>query len=485
MPFWRRQKKDSRTGLGEEAYGLKREIGVWGSFSMGYADVGADVYVALGILALYAHAAAPIALLIASITYMTTGLTYAELSTRYPVAGGGQFYATKAFGPLHGFLAGWGLMLDYTIDVALFALATSGYLGAMAQVFLHTDVLLRPPWYSLMAVAMIVCLMFLNLVGIRYSSKFNELVVAVNIVTFGVIIAMGMYLAVALGHVGAWAAQVEPQFLTSDSFLYSLTLAMASFIGIESISQAAEETKEPNRVIPKSTKLSIVAVLTAALSLSFLSVSIIPWQVTAGSSQSPLVTLSSALPFVGAGLSLWVSVTGFLMSAVSTNTGIIGVSRVTFSMGRLNLTPAVFSKIHRRFRTPYITIIIFPAIAAAVLLVNSFLPGEVLLNLVASLYNFGALISYIYVNLSGVALRFKEDNGSASYKAPLNLSIPYKGKLVKVSLISVIGLASCATMWFILIASHPLGRVVGFAWFIVGAIMYVALRKGKGLKLLG
>jgi APA family basic amino acid/polyamine antiporter len=479
--FGRKKKDEAKSGLGEDAYGLKREIGVWGSFSMGYADVGADVYVALGILALYAHAFAPIALLIASVTYVTTGLTYAELATRYPVAGGGHFYALKAFGPLHGFLAGWGLMLDYTIDIALFALASSGYLGAIVQVVAHTDVLLRAPWYSIMALIVIAALMLLNIIGIRYSSRFNEWVVAINIVTFAVIIVAGFYVAYLAGGFSSWAGQLEPSYLSSPNFAYSLTLAMASFIGIESISQAAEETKTPNKVIPKSTKLSILAVLTMALALSLLSVTVIPWQTTASSTQNPLFVMTAAFPLIGGALASWVAVTGFLMSAVSTNTGVIGVSRVTFSMGRLNLTPKVFSKIHRRFRTPYVTVILFCSIAALILLANIFLNGEDLLNLVASLYNFGALVAYLYVNLSAVVLRFKEPALEQSYRTPLNIGVRYHGRRVSVSLVSIIGVISCGAMWVILILSHPTGRIVGFGWFAVGIVMYLLFRRAKGL----
>jgi APA family basic amino acid/polyamine antiporter len=479
--FGRKKPQNSESGLGEEAYGLKREVGVWGSFSMGYADVGADVYVALGILALYAHAAAPIALLLASITYVTTGLTYAELSTKYPVAGGGQFYALKAFGPLHGFLAGWGLMLDYTIDIALFALATSGYLSALSSVFTHTGILLQPPWYSVIAIIVIAALLLLNISGIRYSSKFNELVVALNIVTFVVIVALGLYTVFASGGFARWTSQLEPNFLTSDNFVYSLTLAMASFIGIESISQAAEETKSPNKVIPKSTKLSIVAVMTVALALSFLSVSLQPWQVTASSAQNPLFSLTASLPVIGLGLSAWVAVTGFLMSAVSTNTGVIGVSRVTFSMGRLDLMPRAFSRIHKKYKTPYVTIALFSVTAASILVFNLFLPGETLLNLVASLYNFGALITYLYVNLSAVVLRFKAGEDGGSYKTPLNVTVPYRGRKVRVSLVPIVGFISCGAMWAVLVASHPVGRLVGFGWFIVGIAMYFMYRKRREL----
>ena len=78
---------------------------------MGYADVGADIYIALGLVALFAGHASPLAFGIAAVTYIATGLGYAELASTYPVAGGAQFYSLKAFGPVHGFLAGWGLML--------------------------------------------------------------------------------------------------------------------------------------------------------------------------------------------------------------------------------------------------------------------------------------------------------------------------------------------------------------------------------------
>ena len=76
----------------EEEQSLKRDIGWYGSFSMGYADVGANVFIALGLVALYAGGRAPIAFLIASITYVATGLAYAELATTYTYAGGAQVY---------------------------------------------------------------------------------------------------------------------------------------------------------------------------------------------------------------------------------------------------------------------------------------------------------------------------------------------------------------------------------------------------------
>src|SRR2546426_10552977 len=91
--------------LAEEEQTLKRDVGWYGSFSMGYADVGADVFIALGLVALYAGGRAPLAFLVAAITYVSTGLAYAELATTYPYAGGGPHSPVKDFHHLTGLVA--------------------------------------------------------------------------------------------------------------------------------------------------------------------------------------------------------------------------------------------------------------------------------------------------------------------------------------------------------------------------------------------
>ena len=107
---------------------LKKELGLLGSFSMGFADVGADIFLALGLIAAYAHGAMPLAILVAAIVYICSGLAYAELGSAIPIAGGSSSFGRRAFGDLAAFVAGWGLILDYTIDIALFAVASAGYL---------------------------------------------------------------------------------------------------------------------------------------------------------------------------------------------------------------------------------------------------------------------------------------------------------------------------------------------------------------------
>ena len=163
---------------------LKREIGWFGSFIMGYADVGADVYIALGVVTLYAGGASPIAFLFASLAYIATGLAYAELASTYPYAGGAQVYSMKAFNDLFGFIAGWALLFSYTVDIALFSLASAGYLTFFVPSLKGGIEIFgfRLGLTSILAMSMVLFLAFINVLGIKESSKFNEYLIIPDLI---------------------------------------------------------------------------------------------------------------------------------------------------------------------------------------------------------------------------------------------------------------------------------------------------------------
>jgi APA family basic amino acid/polyamine antiporter len=99
---------------------LRRDVSIWGSYMWGYADVGADIYVALGLVMAYAQGASSLVFALAGSIYIMIGLAYTELASAYPVAGGGHYFALRGLGDIVGFVAGSALLLDYTIDIALF-----------------------------------------------------------------------------------------------------------------------------------------------------------------------------------------------------------------------------------------------------------------------------------------------------------------------------------------------------------------------------
>ena len=481
-----------------EEHALKREVGWYGSFAMGYADVGADLYVAIGLVAFYAAGASPIAFAIASVTYVCTGLAYAELATAYPYAGGAQVYSMKAFNDLVGFVAGWAVMLDYTVDIALFSLASAGYLSFFLPWLKHSffevallGLDLRISYIGFSAFLLVVALLFLNSVGIRESSAFNELLVSLDLVVESAILVTGVLLAFGLmlfltqitdfgaPSIFSNIVYVMPSLGTqTQNFVYGITLAMTSFIGIESIAQAAEETKRPQRWIPRANKLSIVAVVVFAVGLSTLSMGLMPWQDLAASQTDPMAAIASRIPYIGHFLAPIVALTGFTICYVSTNTGVIGASRVVFSMGRFSLMPTWFYKVHKRFRTPIRAIAVFGVIGAAIALV-----GE--LHFVADLYNFGALLSYVIVNLSLIVLRNKEPDAYRAWKLPGTLKIRMGARTALVPVVSIIGTIATATMWALVIGFHAEGRIVGTIWLAIGIVGFVAFRRSRKMSILG
>jgi len=474
----------------ESEQALKREVGWYGSFSMGYADVGADIYVAIGLVAFYAAGASPLAFAAASITYICTGLAYAELATAYPYAGGAHVYAMKASNDLLGFIAGWAVMLDYTVDIALFSIATSGYVSYFLPWLKYTEFSIALfGWHptirymGLLAFVLVSILLFLNLIGIRESSLFNEILVSLDLFVEALILVFGLVLAFNIGRflsqvsiLGADTvfqniAYVLPSTeIQSQNFIYGVTLAMTSFIGIESIAQAAEETKRPHRWIPRATKLSIVSVLVFALGLSVVSMGIMPWQSLAAAQSDPMAAIASSIPILGHYLAPIVALTGFAICYVSTNTGVIGVSRIVFSMGRFKLMPKWFYKVHPKFRTPYRTILVFGLVGAVLASL-----GE--LHFVADLYNFGALLSYMLVNLCLIVLRNTEPEAYRSWKIPGNLKVKLGSRSLTFPLISAIGFVSCTVLWLLVIAYHPGGRILGALWILIGVTGFIIYRR--------
>jgi APA family basic amino acid/polyamine antiporter len=475
---------------------LKRDIGWFGSFAMGYADVGADIYVALGLVAAYAAGWAPVAFIIASVTYIATGLAYAELATAYPYAGGAQVYSMKAFNDFAGFLAGWLVMLDYTVCTALFAIATTGYLTfffpfltlttfTFSILGLHVAV----NAIGLVAFAIVLILIGINIVGIKEASNLNMTMVALNIVVLSVIMVLGILLAFNLdlfsvqisirgapdpfGHIAyVWSTDYGDQ-----NFFYAVTLAMSSFIGIESIAQAAEETKRPDRTIPRATKMSIVSVLLFAVGLSAISLGMISWSTLGANLEDPVSALVQSIAGIGVTLLPIVAFTGFAICLVSSNTGIIGVSRVVFSMSNFGLLPEWFSKVNSKTRTPVRTIIVFGSIGALMALIGQ-------LDWVADLYNFGALLSYLMVNISLIVLRQTDKEAHRSWKVPLAFNLRVGEKQCDIPIPSLLGIIACFSIWSLVVIFHPMGRLLGFSWTGIGVVIYVIHRRRVGKPLL-
>lgn len=473
---------------------LKRDVGWFGSFAMGYGDVGADIFIALGIVTLYAGGAAPIAFLTAALVYVAVGLAYAELAPTYPYAGGSQVYAMRASNSLAGFLAGWALMLSYILCISLFAVAAAGYLKFLFPILSIMSLEIPQlgvefPSIGVVGALLVALLIFLNYIGIKYSASFIAFLVFFGLLVQGIILFLGYALAFEPSRMleqvlifGSSERLPEVGYLpwldiNTNNFLYGLTLAMASFIGIESIAQAAEETKRPHRWIPRAAKLSVVAVFLSVILFAVLSMGVLEWETLGNAYENPVARLVVAFPLVGAYLAPLVAFAAFILCYASSNTGVIGISRLAASMGRFGLLPRWFYKIHPRYRTPTRTLTVFGIIGLLIALVGD-------IPFIASIYNFGALLSYMLLMYSLLLLRNRDQDVYRPWKIPFALKFRRGDDVVELPLAGLLGLAGTTILWILVVFLHPFGRLFGFTWIAVGIAFYIISRRLTGKQLL-
>jgi APA family basic amino acid/polyamine antiporter len=468
---------------------LRREVKTWGSFTWGYADVGADVYVALGLVMATAEGLANIAFLIAGLVYVTVGLAYTELSSAYPLAGGGQFFVLRGLGDFWGFVAGWAVLLDFTIDIALFAYGSAGYID---HFFPQLN---QAPWIILESAALVVALYSINVMGVRESSRLNEVAALVDIASETTVICLGFIIAFSPTF---WWQQLSTSLLHFDPSKLALgaSLAIISFVGLESISQAAQETVRPASIMPRTSVALILTILIYALALSNLGLGLVPWQtydpftggygchhlvhgatcaVHAAHQNAPIPWLVDNLPEVGTYLSQVVSVLGAILLLISSNAGVYGSSRIAYSMATYRQLPKFFTQVSKRRATPVVALTVFSTIALIELIGSGLTPNA--LNTLGDMYAFGAATSYTLVFIAALRLRFIDPYTPRPFLMPWNITIRWGERPIPVSVINLLGILGIFGILVMVVLTHPIGRVAGPLWIAVGLIGYAAYRR--------
>jgi len=476
---------DKNTPAPAEQVELRRDVTVWGSYMWGYADVGADVFVALGLVFGAAQGATPLAFALAGLVYIMIGLAYTELAATYPVAGGGQYFTLRGLGDLWGLIAGSALLLDYTIDIALFAVASTGYLNGFINLifgFNITDISMKlgplniQIFWLVETLLLIVFLIWLNVRGIRESSLFNELVGIVGIVSEAAIVVLGFLLAwdPAL-LLRQWVMEAP----TLDRFMYGSSLAIISFVGLESISQAAQETRRPATIVPRTSISLVFTVFIFAVAFSTLSMGIVPWQEFVGREADAVALVANRIPYLGLIAGPVAAALGALILAISANSGVMSASRLTYSMSRYQLISTWFDKVHSKYRTPARTIVFFSLIGVIELVFSFLTPG--VMDTLGNMYAFGATLGYTLVFIALIKLRFSDPYSPRPYKMPLNIKWQHNGRKVDVPILGFIGMLGVLTILFEVVLTHEIGRIAGPAWVLLCLAYYVWYRRSQKL----
>jgi basic amino acid/polyamine antiporter, APA family len=463
--------------------GLRRTVGVPGLFATAYGNVGSSIYYALGLVAAHALGLTPLVFVFAGGLFALTAKTYAEGAAMFPEAGGSSSFARHAFNEVVSFFAGWALSLDYILTIAISAFFVPHYLSAFPG--LHA--LNENPGDIVGGLLVIVALTALNIRGLGESAKLNFILAVVDLATQVTLVIVGSVLVlnpsllvhqVHLGSVPTW-----------HELIFALSLAMLAYTGIETVSNMAEEAKDPGRQVPRAVNLVVLAVLGVYLGISMIALSALPVEAVhahpgtyrtllgveghGGFQNDPVLGIISRLGLHGTVLHLAQYYVGLLAATIlfiATNAGMIGISRLSWSLAEHRQLPSIFSRLHARYRTPWFTLVFFSALAAV-------LVGYGNTNVLGNLYSFGALLSFTIAHIAVIALRVKDPDRERPYRLPWNVRI----RGASIPLTAVIGGIGTATVWVVVVITHPEARTVGIPWMILGMGGYLVYRRRQGL----
>jgi APA family basic amino acid/polyamine antiporter len=456
---------------------LSRVHGVGALFSAAYGNVGSSIYYALGVTAAFALGLTPVAFVVSGLIFAATAATYAEATVMFPEAGGSSSFARHAFNELVSFIAAWGQMLNYTITVAISAFFVPHYLAVFWPWLGHG------PGDVIGGAALVLALALINIRGTEESAKLNLVLALADLATQVVLVGIGIVLV------------LDPQILVDNvhlgvapswsDFALGIAVGMIAYTGIETISNMAEEAKEAAKTIPKSVGLVVIAVLGLYLLIPIVALSAMPvTQDAAGHYTTALGSQFADDPILGIvenlGLSAgptellryYVGVLAAVILLIATNAGLIGVSRLTYSMGQHRQLPEGLRQVHPRYRTPYVAIMIFAAVAIVTLL-----PGKT--DFLATLYSFGAMLSFTIAHVAVVQLRRRHGDADRPWKPPLNLT----AFGFDVPITAVLGGLGTFAAWVVVMALNPRTLFVGTGWMVLGIAVYVLYRRNQRLPL--
>src|SRR4051795_10598053 len=415
-----------RRGRRRRAQRLERVLGTPALFATAYGNVGSSIYYALGLTAAYALGLTPLVFLIAGIVFAMTAATYAEGTVLYPEAGGSSSFARHAFNELVSFGAGWAQMLVYIVTVATSAFFVPHYLS------IFWEPLKTNPWDIVGGAIVIVSLVVLNIVGVQEAAKLSIVLAVIDFAT--------QVLLVILGFVLVFSPQILVDNVhwgiapTWSNLAIAVPVAMLAYTGVETVSNLAEEVRDPVKSVPNAYRLVAGAVFAIYFTLPLVALSALPVKEVNGKlttllalppeqggyQNDPVLGIVENLGLTGTTLSalkIYVGVLAATILYIATNAGVIGASRITYSMASYRQLPGVFRRLHPRFKTPWLSLIVF----AGVISIAVLLPGKV--DFLGTMYSFGAMLSFTIAHASVIALRQKKQTEPLRYMGRPNVRI--------------------------------------------------------------
>jgi APA family basic amino acid/polyamine antiporter len=401
-------------------------------------------------------------------------MTYVEGASLHAERAGSTVFARYAFNELWSFIAGWAVVLDFLILIAITAFVAANYVSAFWAV------LGRPVPELVVALGIVVYVALRNIAGTRAYGRREQVAVLVlvdlalqlAIIVFGVVLVVdipALTSSIDLGTSPRWT-----------DLLFAITVSTVAFTCLEAAAGLAGEIQIGVRGLKRLVASATASVLVIYVGVSLVAVAALP--VTPGDSplkgdalNAPVIAivrtfdpgwLADIFVYLTAGLAT-------VTLVVAAQATMLGLSRLAYSLATHGQIPSAIGRLHPKHATPYVVIL-----AAAVLAAALVLPRD--LEFLMGICAFGALLAFTIAHVSICVLRYREPDLPRPYSVPLSIRVgggdlPLPAVLGAV--MSAFGLAS-------LLESHAGARYVGLVWMAVGVGLYVAYRRRNGLSLL-
>jgi basic amino acid/polyamine antiporter, APA family len=420
---------------------LQRTLGVWSAAAVSIgAIIGAGIFVLIGVASGIAGPSVILSFILAGLVALFTALSAAELSSFITDSGGSYIYTHHAFGRFWGFLVGWMQSADYIIGASAVSIGFAGYL----IYFLHVP-------QTTAALILIGCLLplllgIVNLKGMRDAAGINAALVLLKIIALVLFIAVGTWYLITTGSTGNYT----PFFPNGISGMFhGAAVIFFAFVGFNTVTVIAEEVKNPVRNVPRALFIAFAVSATIYVAVSIVATGLVNWSVLA-TSDAPLesaLMVATQNPLVLG----YVSIAALFATASVVMASIFGGSRAIFAMARQNLLPSALKRVSPG-GVPYVSVILVSVAMSAIVLLSG---GD--LATLAQVFNFGTLMTFFFINVSLIKLRWDEPGADRGFKVPLYPLTP------------ILGVISCALLIAYL---NRFALIFGVIWIAIGLFIF-------------
>jgi APA family basic amino acid/polyamine antiporter len=451
-------------------------------FAIVYTSLASAVFFSLGLVTDHAAGLTPVVFLIAAVMFGLTAMTYVEGASLHQEPGGSTVFARHAFNELVSFVAGWAMLLDYVILIAVTAYAATQYLRVFWAPFGHYGVAL------LLALAIIAFVVFSNVRGFHWRREYRIGVVVLGalllelvVIVIGLIDFLDPHRLISQVHLGS-----AP---TWTGLVFALTITTIAFTCVESASGLAGEVKAGRGALRRLIASGTVTVVVAYVGVAIVAVSAFPLT-SAGVpghhfSDAPVLDIMEQLHphWLSQVLTYSIGAIAALTLVAAADSAMLGLSRLAYSLSVNRQIPSGLGRLHAQRSTPYVLILLAGVIAAGLVVPES-------LSFLVGTYAFGAMLAFTIAHASVVKMRYSEPDRERPYSTPFSVRVrwpindPADRRSVELPLLAVIGTIVCSLGWIATMVVHETARYVGLGWMLAGIALYVIYRRADETSLL-